>query len=62
MLSSLTWEELGGQARKMSVLILRDKDHVNIDRSFLKHQIGFPDPLVGSANVDGAGEEEEGAL
>lgn len=62
MLSSLTCEELGGQTRKMSVLILRDKDHVNIYMSFLKHKIGFPDPLVGSADVDGADEEEEGAL
>lgn len=41
-LSSLTCEQVAGQAGKMSVLMLSDTDHMNIYRCFLKCKVVFP--------------------
>lgn len=41
-LSSLTCEQVVGQAGKMSLLMLSDTDHMNIYRRFLKCKVVFP--------------------
>lgn len=59
-LSSLTCEQVAGQTGKMSMLILSDKDHMNIFGSFLKHKVGFLTPWCGLP-MWRVHEEDEGA-